>query len=104
MRGDGTGADDERRAPRVRAEHPVPLPGGERGVGAGAGHDANGPGGSTRSPDGAPLSTAFHTYGVEWQPNSVAWFLDGARYLTPDSRQHPRRRSLGSSTIPSSCS
>jgi beta-glucanase (GH16 family) len=49
--------------------------------------DENGPGGSTRSPDGTPLSAAFHTYGVEWQPNSVSWFLDGARYLTltPDN-------------------
>lgn len=42
----------------------------------------NGPGGSTRSPDGTPLADAFHTYAVEWRPDSISWFIDNKRYLT----------------------
>jgi beta-glucanase (GH16 family) len=45
-------------------------------------HSENGPGGSTTSPDGRPLADAFHTYAVEWLPDSISWFVDGKRYLT----------------------
>ncbi|GGL53283.1 family 16 glycosylhydrolase [Planomonospora parontospora] len=34
---------------------------------------------------GAPLGDAFHTYRVDWSPNLIVWYLDGAEYfrLTP---------------------
>ena len=34
---------------------------------------------------GTPLSNAFHTYAVEWSPNLIVWYLDGAEYfrITP---------------------
>jgi beta-glucanase (GH16 family) len=34
---------------------------------------------------GRPLADDFHTYGVEWSPNLIRWFLDGAEYhrVTP---------------------
>jgi beta-glucanase (GH16 family) len=37
--------------------------------------------------NGAPLADAFHQYAVEWSPNLIVWFLDGAEYfrLTPAS-------------------
>ena len=36
---------------------------------------------------GVPLSDAFHTYAVEWSPNLIVWFVDGAEYfrVTPAS-------------------
>jgi beta-glucanase (GH16 family) len=45
-------------------------------------HSEAGPGGSTTSPDGRPLADAFHTYTVEWLPDSISWFIDGKHYLT----------------------
>ncbi len=32
-----------------------------------------------------PLSNAFHNYAVEWSPNLIVWYLDGAEYfrITP---------------------
>jgi beta-glucanase (GH16 family) len=27
--------------------------------------------------DGGDLSTAFHTFGVEWDANTVKWYVDG---------------------------
>jgi len=34
---------------------------------------------------GGALGDAFHTYAVEWSPNLIVWFLDGAEYfrITP---------------------
>ena len=34
---------------------------------------------------GTPLGNAFHTYAVEWSPNLIVWYLDGAEYfrITP---------------------
>ena len=29
---------------------------------------------------GEPVADAFHTVGLEWQPDRLAWFLDGALY------------------------
>lgn len=29
---------------------------------------------------GQPLGDAFHTYAVEWSPNQIIWFLDGAEF------------------------
>ena len=36
---------------------------------------------------GAPLGDAFHSYAVEWSPNLIIWYLDGAEYfrVTPAS-------------------
>jgi beta-glucanase (GH16 family) len=44
--------------------------------------DANGPSGSTRNPDGTPLSDAFHTYSIEWLPDSITWSIDNTPYFT----------------------
>jgi len=30
---------------------------------------------------GAPLADAFHTYAVDWSPNLIVWYLDGAEYF-----------------------
>jgi beta-glucanase (GH16 family) len=34
---------------------------------------------------GAPLGDAFHSFAVEWSPNLIVWYLDGAEYhrVTP---------------------
>lgn len=34
---------------------------------------------------GAPLGDAFHRYAVDWSPNLIVWYLDGAEYfrITP---------------------
>jgi hypothetical protein len=34
---------------------------------------------------GRPLADDFHTYAIEWSPNLIRWFLDGAEYhrVTP---------------------
>lgn len=42
--------------------------------------DKDGVGGQTNS--GSPLSADFHTYAVDWSPNSVTWSLDGVDYVT----------------------
>ena len=36
---------------------------------------------------GQPLANAFHDYAVEWSPNLIVWYLDGAEYfrVTPAS-------------------
>lgn len=46
----------------------------------------SGAGGITGSRNiGRPLADDFHTYGIEWSPNLIRWFLDGAEYhrVTP---------------------
>ena len=32
----------------------------------------------------APLADAFHTYRVDWEPNSIVWYLDGVEYHPVD--------------------
>ena len=36
---------------------------------------------------GRPLADDFHTYGIEWSPNLIRWFLDGSEYhrITPSN-------------------
>jgi beta-glucanase (GH16 family) len=41
---------------------------------------ANGVGGQTSLPGGQALADAFHTYTVDWAPDSVTWYLDGVQY------------------------
>lgn len=37
--------------------------------------------------NGSDLSTGFHTYGADWQPGSVVWYVDGIeRYRVKDPR------------------
>jgi hypothetical protein len=31
---------------------------------------------------GKPVADDFHTFAVEWQPDKITWFLDGAPYFT----------------------
>ncbi|MFD0818804.1 family 16 glycosylhydrolase [Micromonospora zhanjiangensis] len=33
---------------------------------------------------GAPLADDFHVYRVDWEPNSIVWFLDGVEYFRVD--------------------
>ncbi|TYB40587.1 family 16 glycosylhydrolase [Micromonospora sp. AP08] len=40
----------------------------------------NGLGGSTSLPNGQALADAFHTYAVDWAPDSITWYLDGVAY------------------------
>ncbi|MDI2125648.1 glycoside hydrolase family 16 protein [Yinghuangia seranimata] len=51
-----------------------------------------GMGGSTRLPDGAALSDAFHTYAVEWAPDRITWSLDGTPYFALDRASLPEGR------------
>ncbi|MBB5867627.1 beta-glucanase (GH16 family) [Allocatelliglobosispora scoriae] len=30
--------------------------------------------------NGAPLADAFHTYAVDWAPDSITWYIDGIQY------------------------
>lgn len=32
--------------------------------------------------DGRPLSDEFHTFGVEWAPDFISWYIDGKKYAT----------------------
>ncbi|MCI4065951.1 lectin [Micromonospora sp. R77] len=41
---------------------------------------AGGLGGSTSLPGGQALADAFHTYTVDWAPDSITWYLDGVAY------------------------
>ena len=51
----------------------------------------HGPSGSTAyaisntAKSATPLASGFHTYGVSWSPNSVAWLLDGTPVATVTS-------------------
>ncbi|AKT42048.1 uncharacterized protein CMC5_062710 [Chondromyces crocatus] len=44
---------------------------------------------STTLPNGAPLADDFHIYAVEWEPNTVRWYLDGALYQTRTTADVP---------------
>ncbi|UWZ40767.1 glycoside hydrolase family 16 protein [Dactylosporangium roseum] len=45
----------------------------------------SGGGGITGSRDlGRPLADSFHTYRVDWGPNSIVWYLDGVQYHRVD--------------------
>ncbi|WP_320069720.1 family 16 glycosylhydrolase [Micromonospora sp. RTGN7] len=33
---------------------------------------------------GAPLADGFHTYRVDWEPNSIVWYLDGVEFHRVD--------------------
>ncbi|MEU8263262.1 family 16 glycosylhydrolase [Micromonospora sp. NPDC048999] len=37
--------------------------------------------GQTSLPGGQALADAFHTYAVDWAPDSITWYLDGVAYL-----------------------
>ena len=42
---------------------------------------AGGVGGQTSLPGGQALADAFHTYTVDWAPDSITWYLDGVQYV-----------------------
>lgn len=60
--------------------------GSEPGTVYGSAHGPpNGPGSQVSSyqlGDGRPLSDGFHTFGVEWAPDSLSWYIDGKKYAT----------------------
>lgn len=35
---------------------------------------------SKQSPSGAPFADAYHVFAVEWEPQEIRWYLDGAQY------------------------
>ncbi|MEV0798784.1 family 16 glycosylhydrolase [Kribbella sp. NPDC050281] len=41
---------------------------------------ADGIGAAYNSPDGQPFRNGFHTYRVDWEPNSITWYVDGVQY------------------------
>ncbi|MFB6726580.1 family 16 glycosylhydrolase [Kribbella sp. NPDC056345] len=41
---------------------------------------AEGIGAAYQSPNGVPFRNDFHTYRVDWTPNSIVWFVDGVQY------------------------
>ncbi|MGW5668566.1 ricin-type beta-trefoil lectin domain protein [Micromonospora sp. NPDC003776] len=41
---------------------------------------SGGLGGSTSLPGGQALADAFHTYTIDWAPDSITWYLDGVAY------------------------
>ncbi|MFK4090001.1 family 16 glycosylhydrolase [Kribbella sp. NPDC020789] len=41
---------------------------------------AEGIGAAYNSPNGQPFRNDFHTYRVDWAPNSITWFVDGVQY------------------------
>ncbi|MGW6279527.1 ricin-type beta-trefoil lectin domain protein [Kribbella sp. NPDC055071] len=41
---------------------------------------ANGIGAAYNSPNGQPFRNDFHTYRVDWAPDSITWFVDGVQY------------------------
>ncbi|MGP3984192.1 family 16 glycosylhydrolase [Streptomyces sp. KR80] len=43
---------------------------------------SGGIGASYSSPNGAPFADAFHTFAVDWTPNSIKWSVDGTVYQT----------------------
>jgi beta-glucanase (GH16 family) len=49
----------------------------------------SGIGGSATLPGGARFADAFHTFAVEWSPDSVTWLLDGTPYATKSKSQSP---------------
>lgn len=49
----------------------------------GPGYSGGGAVGAAYSlPGGQAFADAFHTFAVEWSPNSISWFVDGIRYQT----------------------
>jgi beta-glucanase (GH16 family) len=32
-----------------------------------------------RNVDGPDFSAGYHTFGVDWEPNAISWYVDGAR-------------------------
>ena len=41
---------------------------------------AGGIGAAYNLPDGQPFADDFHTFAVDWEPNSITWFVDGVQY------------------------
>lgn len=54
----------------------------------GPGYGDEGIGGSRTLPDGKRFSDAFHTYGVEWDEDRIAWSVDGHEYHTDPRASH----------------
>jgi beta-glucanase (GH16 family) len=64
-------------------------PGTVEGTMHGPGFTGSGLGGTATLPGGARFADAFHTFAIEWSPDSVTWLLDGAPYLTVVKTQAP---------------
>ncbi len=50
-------------------------------------YPANTSSGGSYSIGGASFANAFHIYAVEWTPDSLRWYVDGALYFTSTSAQ-----------------
>ncbi|MEE3921756.1 family 16 glycosylhydrolase [Micromonospora sp. BRA006-A] len=60
----------------------------------------SGVGASTSLPGGQALADAFHTFAVDWAPDSITWYLDGVAYCA--RRPPTSAATAGSSTTRSS--
>ena len=40
---------------------------------------------------GGAFADDFHTFTVDWAPNSLTWYVDGQRYQLPHPGRHPRQ-------------
>ena len=45
-------------------------------------------------PGGQAFADAFHTFAVDWAPDSITWYVDGIQYSTEDPGR-PRRQPVG---------
>jgi beta-glucanase (GH16 family) len=43
---------------------------------------ADGPSGTYTLPGGAVFSDDFHVFAIEWEPNTIRWYVDGNHYST----------------------
>ncbi len=50
-------------------------------------YPANTSSGGSYSMGGASFANAFHIYAVEWEPDTIRWYVDGALYFTSTSAQ-----------------
>ena len=50
-------------------------------------YPANTSSGGSYSMSGASFANAFHTYAVQWEPDTIRWYVDGAPYFTSTSAQ-----------------
>ena len=70
-------------------------PGSVHGTIHGPGYSgSDGIGAGYTLPGGQSFSDAFHTFAVDWAPNSISWSVDGQRLRDPHPRR-PRRQPLG---------
>ena len=80
------------RRDRHHGSRPTTRPGSAvRSTTAAAGPDNTSPGG-TYSLGGANFADEFHVYAVEWEPDEIRWYVDGALFIDEDQLAVVQRR------------